>query len=405
MDAFSLPAVVVISTLVMLLILFAFSLRTLDFQHHDIYRDLKQDRLDHQSAAALYMCDSTLLAGRDSTSVVLYGDGEAPIGVRKQNWGLFEAVSICRGADDPFGRTYLMGRADECSTRAAFWLSDRNIPLTLAGRTSLKGQVCLPHAGLKYLDLAEDPFRGDSLSSNQMRASRRYMPRLSEGLWACLDTLKGMRGRSVPFRENAFISFEEPALSMCCSSRKAVTLRLGGHIVLFGDRLVLSGDSELHDILIVARTVVIENGFRGSAQIFCADSIVVKSHVALQYPSGLFVGSSGQNAPGIIVGEGSTVEGYVGIHWGEKYHYVLESPCFCLQKGALVRGLVYADGSCNINGATIRGAAYLRDCFYRDARMTYAGTMHDVTVERSDSLAFPILLEGPYKRKMIKHLY
>lgn len=72
MDAFSLPAVVVISVLVMLLILFAFELRTLDFRYHDHYRDLKQARLDLRSAAALYMCDSTLLEDADSATVLLY---------------------------------------------------------------------------------------------------------------------------------------------------------------------------------------------------------------------------------------------------------------------------------------------------------------------------------------------
>ena len=57
-DAFSLPAVVVISALVMMLIVFAFSLKTLDFHNHGLYSDLKQARLDLHSATALYMCDS-----------------------------------------------------------------------------------------------------------------------------------------------------------------------------------------------------------------------------------------------------------------------------------------------------------------------------------------------------------
>lgn len=118
-DAFSLPAVVVISALVMLLILFAFSMRTLDFQYHDTYRDLKQERLDLHSAAALYMCDSMLLDGKDSVCVSLYGDGEEPIWIKRKPWGLYEVVSLWRTEDDPFAHTYLMGRAAESSCRAA----------------------------------------------------------------------------------------------------------------------------------------------------------------------------------------------------------------------------------------------------------------------------------------------
>ncbi|MBR5431047.1 MAG: hypothetical protein IK119_01540 [Bacteroidales bacterium] len=399
--AFSLPGVVVVSALVMLLILFAFSLKTLDFQYHDQYRKQKQSRLDIRSALALYQCDSTLLAGADTAAVYLYEDGRDLIGIRKQRWGMYEAVTIGRSLEDPFKRTYLTGRLRECSQGAAFWLCDRNIPLSLAGNTRLEGQVYIPHAGLKYLALSERSFCGDSLSGYQLKASRRYLPRLRKDLWAYLDSLKAMRDTSVVWRDKAMVSFEEPVQLMHCPSRKMVTLRLGGHIVLFGDRLVLSKDSEIKDVMIIARSVVLESGFRGSAQIFCADSIRLRPGVRLSYPSGLFVDASGLNAPCITIGEGSVVEGYVGIHWGEKYHYVLENPCFILAKNARVRGLLYADGSCYIRGS-IQGAAYIKDCFYRERYSTYAETLCDVTIERDDSLAFPILLDGPYRRKYIK---
>lgn len=150
--------------------------------------------------------------------------------------------------------------------------------------------------------------------------------------------------------------------------------------------------------------MVIESGFRGSAQIICADSILVKPGVRLDYPSGLFVDSSGQNAPCITLGENSSVAGYVGIHWGEKYHYVLENPCFRLRKHAFVQGLVYIDGSCELEGG-IKGAAYIKDCFYWEGHSVYAETLHDVRIERSDSLAFPILLDGPYRRKVARQVH
>ena len=35
----------------------------------------------------------------------------------------------------------------------------------------------------------------------------------------------------------------------------------------------------------------------------------------------------------------------------------------------------------------------------------YAGTLYDTRIEREDSLAFPIMLDGPYRRKIIKKVY
>ena len=91
------------------------------------------------------------------------------------------------------------------------------------------------------------------------------------------------------------------------------------------------------------------------------------------------------------------------IIWGEKYHYVLENPCFRLKKNSQVNGLVYVDGSCELNG-TVKGATYIKDCFYREGYSIYTETLNDAFIERNDSLAYPILMEGPYKRKVIRNL-
>ncbi len=406
LDAFSLPAVVVVSALVMLLILFAISMRTLDFQYHDAYLEQKQERLDLHSAAALYMCDSTLLDGKDSVCVFLYGDGEDPIWIKRKPWGLYEVVSLWRTEDDPFAHTYLMGRAAESSCQAAFWISNRNTPLSLAGNTTIKGPAYIPQVGVKYLKIGEREFQGKTLEVEDLHPSQRFLPRLSMSLWQQLDSLKRLYDIGVDYHnaQGTPVSFGGPTALVRCNTHKEATFCLSGNVVLFGGRLVISKESDIHDIIIIARSVVIESGFRGSAQIICADSILVKPGARLDYPSGLFVDSSGQNAPCITMGENSNVTGYVGIHWGEKYHYVLENPCFRLRKNARVHGLVYVDGSCELEGA-IKGAAYVKDCFYWEGHSIYTETLNDVSIERNDGLAFPILLDGPYKRKITKQVY
>lgn len=407
-DAFSLPAVVVISALVMMLIVFAFSLKTLDFHNHGLYSDLKQARLDLHSATALYMCDSTVMGGADSVYVNLYDEGEDVIVIGKQRWGLYEAVSIRHSKDDPFGKRYMMGRRAESPYCAAFWLCDRNRPLSLAGGTSIFGQVYVPYNGVNYTEIGDRKFQGAPISSDRLKMSNRYLPEQSLESEIYLDSLKGMSDRSIDYRSlpgtGQYRSFEEPTIYAHCHESGRVELHLNGNIVLFGERLVLSGKSDVHDIMVFARSVIIEDGFCGSAQIFCEDTVRIGANVRLEYPSGAVVNASGFDYPYIAVDEGSQVNGYLGIINGEKEYYVQEKPCFKLRRNALVRGLVYIDGLCDIAGA-IKGATYVRDCFYRDARSTYVGTLYDVSIEREDSLAFPLLLDGPYRRKIIKNLY
>lgn len=407
-DAFSLPAVVVISALVMMLIVFAFSLRTLDFHNHGLYSDLKQARLDLHSATALYMCDSTVMGGADSVYVSLYDEGEDAVVIGRQRWGMYEAVSIRHSKEDPFAKRYMMGRNADSPYRAAFWLCDRNRALSLGGGTSISGPVYVPYNGVKYAEISDRKFQGTPISSGQLKLSDRYLPELSTESAMYLDSLKGRSGQGIDYRNipgaGQYRSFEDPTIYAYCHTPGSVELHLNGNIVLFGERLVLSGKSDVHDIMIFARSVFIEDGFRGSAQIFCEDTVRIGAHVRLEYPSGAIVDASGGDYPYIAVEEGSQVNGYLGIINGEKEYYVREKPCFRLRRNSLVRGLVYMDGLCDIAGA-IKGAAYVRDCFYRDSRSTYVGTLYDATIDREDSLAFPLLLEGPYRRKIIKNLY
>ncbi len=407
-DAFSLPAVIVISALVMMLILFAFSLKSLDYKNHDTYREMKQSRMDLHSAAALYMCDSTLLDSSDSVCISVYSEGEAPITIGKQRWGFYETVSIRHSKEDPFRKRYMMGQSTECSHRAALWLCDRNRALSLAGNSSIMGQVYVPLNGINYPELEGRKFQGVPVPSDMLLVSRRFLPELSEASLMSLDSLRGMRNLSIDYRNipgtGKYRSFEEPTIYAHCHIPGEVELHLNGNIVLYGEKLVISGKSDMHDIIVFARSVTIEDGFRGSAQIFCEDSIRIGTGVRLEFPSGAFVDASGPDKPCITVDNGSQVNGYIGIINGDGFDYVLENPCFKLRKSSLVRGLLYADGSCDIAGS-IKGAAYIKDCFYRDRYSIYAGTLYDVTVEREDSLAFPLMLDGPYRRKIIKNLY
>ena len=407
-DAFSLPAVVVISALVMMLIVFAFSLKTLDFHNHGLYSDLKQARLDLHSATALYMCDSTVMGGADSVYVSLYDEGEDAVVIGKQRWGMYESVFIRHTKEDPFAKRYMMGRNAESPYRAAFWLCDRNRALSLGGSTSISGPVYVPYNGVNYSEIGDRKFQGMPISSDRLKRANRYLPELSVESEIYLDSLKGMSDQSIDYRSvpgsGQYRSFEEPTIYAHCHTPSRVELHLNGNIILFGDRLVISGKSDVHDIMVFARSVIIEDGFHGSAQIFCEDTVRIGANVRLEYPSGAVVDALGFDFPYIAVEEGSQVNGYLGIINGEKDYYVQEKPCFKLRSNSLVRGLVYMDGLCDIAGS-IKGAAYVRDCFYRDSRSTYVGTLYDVSIDREDSLAFPLLLDGPYRRKIIKNLY
>ncbi|MBP5741474.1 MAG: hypothetical protein J6W59_06960, partial [Bacteroidales bacterium] len=164
-EAFSLPTVIIISVLILLLILFAFSMKAVDLQNYTAFHIQKQSRMDLNSATALYMCDSAIMKGADSISIQLYDDGEAPISLERRQWGLYEMIAIGHSKEDPFRRRYMMGRKSECDNEAALWLCDRNRALSLAGRASISGLVYIPLNGINFIEIAGEKYSGDQIDN------------------------------------------------------------------------------------------------------------------------------------------------------------------------------------------------------------------------------------------------
>ena len=177
---------------------------------------------------------------------------------------------------------------------------------------------------------------------------------------------------------------------------------LGGNRILYADRLILGAESEVNGILAFARSAVIADGFRGSLQLFCTDSVTVGRNVRLESPSGVLV--SGADHPFVSLAGGSRVCGYVAVLNDGKIDQRLEHPCFRQRSGSMIDGLLYVDGSCELEGA-VNGAAYIGDCFYEKDGYKYPGVLNNVSVHRSDSVSYPILLTGPYRRREIKKVF
>ena len=110
----------------------------------------------------------------------------------------------------------------------------------------------------------------------------------------------------------------------------------------------------------------------------------------------------GNRRPYVLLEKGSEVNGYVIVISGAADSQ-LRYPSYVQRKGAKLGGFLYVDGSCDLEG-NINGAAYVKDCYCDFNGNVYAGTLYDAKITRSDSLAFPIFLKGPYAREMIKKM-
>lgn len=354
---FALPAVLVASVLILLLILFAYSAVTIDMHRYSLYHDKKQLREDLKSALVLYCADSSLCAIDDSSEVNMFADHDK-VKISVGRWGLYEKVAFSNSYPDQYH--VLVGRRYECEEKAAFWLCDRNRAFSLAGDARIEGLVYMPLNGINYTEVNMRYYTGKQIPEDRLRISSKGLPDVD----------------SIQMRH---------AWDLCRQSDETVEL-----------------SSASRDTIICGSVVRIKAGFEGSIQIFASDSVFVEDGVTLEYPSGIYV-DSGEKRPYVCLEKGAEVCGYI-IVISQNSDSQLRYPSYIQKAEATLNGLLYVDGSCNIEG-DINGAAYVKDCYYYSNGNVHAGTIYDARIVRCDSLAFPIFLKGPYGRKMIKKMH
>lgn len=296
-----------------------------------------------------------------------------------------------------------MGKKQECDHKAALWLCDRNRALSLSGRTEISGKIFIPLNGINYTEIDGEYYQGDEIPYAQLGVADAELPPIDSSNLIFLANLKESRAMAIdlPAITDTYHGFQMPTSFYELTENKD-NIFLRGNVILFAEELKISVSSKINEVIIFARKVTIEEGFTGSMQIFCSDTVLINEHVTLQYPSGIFVDAE-IDRPYVSLSDHSEINGYVIIK-GKIRDEELLFPAYRQSEKSLLRGLLYVDGTTNIRGE-LSGAVYLKDCFFTSNQNVYAGALYNTRILRNDNIAYPIFLSGEYARKEIKSVY
>lgn len=404
LKATTLPVVMVISVLILLVVLFVYSWWNMNFLYYSTYHYKKQQQENLNSAIVLYSNDSTFLPeyNEEKTFQLYETDSASQVGFFSQQWGFYESLRVS-SHNANFSSTRLLGKKQECDHRAAFWLCDRNRALSLTGETEIRGRIFIPLNGINYTEIDGEYYKGEEILYSRMSIAGTQLPAIDSTSLVFAENLNEYRDRSdrLPATTKTYYSFHEPT-NYFNVSENTDEIILRGNAVLFADDLKISASSEINEAIIVARKVTIENGFKGSLQIFCSDTVLIKENVTLQYPSGIYLDAE-IDYPYVSMADHSEINGYV-IVLGRIRDEELLFPSYRQSENSLLRGLLYVDGTTNFRGE-ISGAVYLKDCFFTSNQNVYAGTLYNTRISRNNNIAYPIFLSGEYMRKEIKSIY
>ena len=394
-----LATVLVVSALMLLSVLGVLTLWDADFVFFARAGYLSRQRTYLESAFVLYAADSTLAErnGTDGNIQLFDNLPDSRVRITAWPWGLYEAVRV-ESADPRTVAVRLFGTENPFPQECNFWYATEAPSLTLAGRTVLHGQLRLPRHGVQYGQIRSVFFNGERIEGQRASYAGKELPALRPGVRQATDNLLHLL-ESPTTRETAPDSQEAGFGTVFPRLLNAADLAQGTHlagmIVLVGDEVVIDSTCRLQNILVVGRTVHIGDGFRGTAQLFATDTVLIGRQVTLGYPSGVFIA---RENPGRYaeIGPKSRVEGYVIVD-GDGRPEVRRTN-YRQERTAVVRGLLWADGAAQVQGI-VSGCLVANQLAYYTPEGYYDDMLYDMTLLENPAAAYPLWGTTRYRRK------
>ena len=172
-----------------------------------------------------------------------------------------------------------------------------------------------------------------------------------------------------------------------------------------GDSAVLTIRDSVPDKIVCADYICVDSSFDNSVQLFAKDSILVRKGAQMNYPSGLCVCSEEGR---IVLEDSSSVNGYVFLISSEKHFDIKKqggdilTPDFVMGKGAVIRGLLYVDGTAFLN-SMISGGVYI-SCPMSKTRNGYSlMSLSSIIQTKNPAMAYPVCMKNlKYGKRLIK---
>lgn len=286
----------------------------------------------------------------------LFGLGKDSVELLKKPWGMFELLtSKAYTKKSSFTKVALIGSKHK--KNYSIYLSDQNKPLSIAGKTIIKGSCFLPKSGIKRAYIEGQSFVGTSLVKGKIHESQPFLPGLNTSLIEHNSALLSHNVNSsaadeLLFEDNDSISNDFQTTPLFFNFQTPLEIQnkvISGNVILRSDvSIFIRKNAELNNVLCYAPSIKVESGFEGTLQLFARDSILVASNTYLSYPSTIGLISDKSTKSGqIFVGQKTVINGAVFAYSNGNKKLNLEVNT---EKSSVINGLIYCDGKLDHQG-------------------------------------------------------
>lgn len=394
-----LATVLVVSALMLLTVLGVLALWEADFLFFSRAGYLSRQRANVKSAFVLYAADSTLTERLDEQGGLRLYDSlpDSRVRIAVRPWGLYEAVRV-EAADPRIAPIRLFGSAAASDREGTLRYATDAAALTLTGRTVLHGRLLLPRHGVQYGQIRSRFFDGERIAGERVGRAGKELPpvrtdtrRMTDSLLRLLET----PGACPLTPDSLSVGFGEAEPRLLDARSLGPGARIEGMAVLLGEKVSIDSACRLRDVLVVGRTIRVGDGFRGRAQLFASDTVLIGQRVTLGYPSGVFVARENPDRY-IEIGPHSRVEGYAIVDGDGRPD--VKRANYRQDRTAVLRGLLWADGAAQVQGI-VSGSLVANSLVYYSSEGYYEDMLYDMTLLENPAAAYPLWAATAYRRK------
>lgn len=400
------------------LILYSY-FNSLQFQYN---LQMQRMQLNATSGINLLLSKQEIIKANEKKTFDLFDGNEDPILMERKSWGAFE-IGICKAfwKMDTLKQIFQMGYAIHPANRFAIYLADQIKPLSLCGKTIIKGDCYLPRAGVERAYIEGESFVGDKFIDGTVKESKKTLPAINKELIKSIGSLFSIYegGDNSNFSlmrladqgENPIHnSFQNKTL--CLYDKNDIYLGKksieGNILIVSGKKIKVSADNKLLDVILAAPKIEIEEGFKGNIQAFATDTLIIGQKCQLTYPSVICVIRNNKYSPDSLllkVGEGAEIN---GVLFGYQEDKSVEK-LLLVQTGkhSIVTGQIYSDGSVDIKGS-VYGSVICNKFIVISPSSGYENHLLNATIDNtklSDNFISSSLIEQSENKKVAKWLY
>lgn len=311
-------------------------------------------------------------------------------------WGLLNILKATSFINkDSLSKTFFIG-SKTSKNRPALYMSDLADNLKISGTTNIKGAIMLPKKGYEITNILGNQQINNPKIYGSIKTSQKKLPEIanihfdeSQNKRTTLDELAK--------EDITFNSFNRETIHVQLGSYDILnSLKLKGNFILHSSGTIkIQNTSEIEDVIINAKSVIISNGFNGTLQIFAKNEVIIESNVTLNYPSSIIIDNNIDDEKKIKIDTNSKILG--GILLNTKQTTEVKTNYLTIEKESLIIGDIYCNGILELKGDVI-GSVFTNKFEYNTEYTNYSNLLLNTSIDKTslpeNFIHFPFFKES-----------